>query len=63
MKEGLLNINGIVLLDLKKAFDLVNTGVLLQKLEIYNIDENSLCWFKSYFQGQHQCVQFKGKMS
>ncbi len=49
MEEGLLN--GIVLLDLRNAFDLVNTDILLQKLEIYNFDDNSLCWFKSYLQG------------
>ncbi len=53
----------MVLLDLRKAFDLVNTDILLQKLEIYNLDDNSLYWFKSYLQGRHQCVQFKGKMS
>ncbi len=61
MEEGLLN--GIVLLDLRKAFDLVNTEILLQKLKIYNLDDNSVCWFKSYLQGRHLCVQFKGKMS
>ncbi len=61
VEEGLLN--GIVLLDLRKAFDLVNTNILLQKLEIYNLDDNSLCWFKSYLQVWYQCVQFKGKMS
>ncbi len=61
MEEGLLN--GIVLLKLRKAFDQVNTDILLQKPEIYNLDDHSLCWFKSYLQGQHQCVQFKRKMS
>ncbi len=61
MEEGLLT--GIVLLDLRKTFDLVNTDILLQKLVIYNLDDNSLCWFKSYLQGRHQCVQFKRKMS
>ncbi len=61
IEEALLN--AIVLLGLRKAFDLVNTNILLQKLEIYNLDDNSLCWFKSYLQGRHQCVQFKGKMS
>ncbi len=61
MEEGLLN--GIDPLDLRKAFDLVNTDILLQKLEIYNLDDYSLCWIKSYLQGRHKCVQFKGKMS
>ncbi len=61
MEEGLLN--DIVLLDLRKAFDLVSTDILLQKLEIYNLDDNSLGWFKLYLQGRHQCVQFKVKMS
>ncbi len=61
MEEGLLN--GLVLLDLRKAFDLVNTDILLQKLHIYNVDDNSLCWFKPYLQGRHQCVQFNRNMS
>ncbi len=61
MEEGLLNC--IILLDLRKAFDLVNADILLQKLKIYNLDDNSRCSFKSYLQGRHQCVQFKGKMS
>ncbi len=61
MEEALLN--GIILVDLRKAFDLVNTDILLPKLEIYNLDDNSLCWFKSYLKDRHQCVQFKGKMS
>ncbi len=60
MEKGLLN--GIVLLDLRKTFALVNTDILLQKPEIYNFDDTSLCWFKSYLQVR-QCVQFKGKIS
>ena len=61
MEKGLLN--GIILLDLRKAFDLVNTDVLLEKLKIYQCDERTLNWFKSYLQGRTQCVQFKGKIS
>ncbi len=61
IEEGLLN--GIVLLGLRKDFDQVNTDILLQKIKIYNLDDNPLCWFKSYLQGRHHCVQFKGKMS
>ncbi len=35
MEKGLLN--GIILLDLIKAFDLVNIGVLLEKLKSTNV--------------------------
>ncbi len=61
MEKGLLN--SIILLNLRKAFDLVNTVVLLEKLKIYQCDESTLNWFKSYLQGRTQCVQFKGKIS
>ena len=61
MEKGLLN--GVVLLDLRKAFDLVDTDVLLHKLSLYQCDELTLKWFKSYLQGREQCVLFKGKLS
>ena len=61
MEKGLLN--GVILVDLRKAFDLVDTDILLQKLSLYHCDENSISWFKSYLQGRKQLVQFKGKMS
>ncbi len=61
MEKGLLNSS--ILLDLRKAFDLVNTDVLLEKLKIYQCDERTLNWFKSYLQGSIQCVQFKSKIS
>ena len=61
IENGLLN--GIVFLDLRKAFDLVDTNILLQKLELYGCDENSMLWFKSYLQGRQQCVQYKGQFS
>ena len=59
IEKGLLN--GIVLLDLRKAFDLVDTEVLLHKLEMYQCDKNTLNWFRSYLQGRTQCVPLKAK--
>ncbi len=35
------------LLDMRKAFDLVDTDVLLKKLVAYQCDEHSVAWFKS----------------
>ena len=58
---GLLN--GIILLDLGKAFDLVDTDVLLEKLIIYQCSDSSLAWVRSYLLGRQQCVKFKGEMS
>ncbi len=50
IKKGLLN--GAVLLDLRKAFDLVNINVLLDKLNIYHCDKKDQDWFRSYLQGR-----------
>ena len=55
--QGLLN--GIVLLDLRKAFALVNHEILLGKLELWG----SLTWFASYLTGRKQMVSFWGHLS
>ncbi len=61
MEKELLN--GVVLLDLRKGFDLVDSDVLLHKLSLYQCDDLTITWFKSYFQGREQCVIFKGNLS
>ena len=47
MDKGL--INGVVFLDLKKAFDTVDHDILIKKLEFYGIKNNTLRWFISYY--------------
>ena len=53
----------ILLLDIKKAFDLVDRDILLAKLYHYGIRGNVLNWFRSYFSGRKQKVFFGGVYS
>ena len=57
------HINGMVLVDYKKAFDMVDHGTLLCKLEAYKLDRNALLWFESYLTDRTQLVSFKGETS
>ena len=52
MDKGL--INGVVFLDLKKAFDTVDHDILIKKLEFYGIKNNTLRWFISYLSHRKQ---------
>ena len=61
MDKGL--INGVLFLDLKKAFDTVNHKILLTKLEMYGIRGCSLEWFRSYFMNTKQVCAINGKLS
>ncbi len=53
------SISSVSLLDLRKAFDIVDTNILLHKLALYHCDKSSISWCTSYLQGRTQCVQFK----
>ena len=61
LEQGL--INGIALIDLSKAFDLVDHRLLLQKLEEYGITPIALKWFKSYLNDRYQVVQIASFLS
>ena len=55
MDNGMMN--GVLFLDLKKAFDSVDHQILLRKLESYGIRGTSLALFKSYLNGRSRmCV-------
>ena len=50
--------NGVIFIDLKKAFDTIDHAILLQKLQIYGVDQNSIKFFESYLSNRSQrcCV-------
>ena len=52
-----------IFLDFAKAFDILNHGILLRKLEHYGITGESLEWFKSYLENRKQCVNINGNAS
>ena len=56
-------LNGLLLVDLKKAFDLVNHSILLSKLQIYGCSSSTVQWFTFYLSDRSQCTNFKGTLS
>ena len=54
------NVNAVVFLDLKKAFDTVDHDVFLGKLSLYGIQESAYDWFKSYLNNRNpeMCSQW-----
>ena len=53
-KDG--KINGVILLDLSAAFDLVDSKILVEKLKIYGLDEEFTDWVTSYLTDRRQAV-------
>ena len=52
-----------VMIDLHKAFDIVDHKLLLKKLQVYGLNTNSLKWFQSYLSRRYQKVCVNGKLS
>ena len=61
MDKGLLS--GVIAIDFRKAFDLVNHDALLEKLAIYKLSSSSLLWFGSYLRHRRQCVKIGKEIS
>ena len=52
------NFTGMILIDLQKAFDCVDHGLLLEKMSTMGI--SSIDWFRSYLNDRFQCTQVDG---
>ena len=57
------NLVGVVLLDLSKAFDLVDHDILLSKISVYQASTMSIKWFKSYLSERSQVCSVSGSLS
>ena len=61
MDHGLYNF--VALLDLKTAFDTVNHGILLKKLQMYAFETRALNIMRDYLRNRTQRCQLKGLFS
>ena len=56
-------IKSLLLADFQKAFDLVNHDILIEKLRIYGLDDNSLDLVRSFLQNRTQCTVIRSAQS
>ena len=49
-------ITGAVFFDLRKAFDVVDHEILLQKLKSHKFDDRTMEWMTSYLSNRRQCI-------
>lgn len=52
-----------IFVDLRRAFETVNTNTLVKKMEKLGIRHNVLGWFKSYLDGRKQRVKYRDCLS
>ena len=54
---------GLVSIDLSKAFDTVDHGILLTKLKLMGLQPAAMKWFENYLQGRKQRVKYNDEVS
>ena len=56
-------VSGMVLADYCKAFDMVDHGLLLDKLKVYGVAGETMKWFQSYLADRHHLAYLGGCVS
>ena len=56
-------VNGMILVDYSKSFNMVIYHPLMEKLKVYGVDSDSLSWFKSYLSDRQQLVSLASDQS
>jgi len=60
---GEKKIIGVVFVDLRRAFEVVERYIIIRKLIQYGISGTTLRWFKSYLENRTQKVKFNSTLS
>ena len=55
--------NGVLFVDLKKAFDTIDHEIILRKLANYGVDQSDLRFFASYLRNRSQKCSVNGALS
>ena len=56
-------VSGMVLVDYRKAFDMIDHTLLFKKLEVYGLSTETLQWFTSYLRHRRPQVKLGDKQS
>ena len=59
--NGLLN--GVVFIDLTKAFDTIDHEIILREMSYLGVDQAAIKWFSSYLRARTQRCNVSGKLS